>query len=236
MPRILSEFPKRHPARLQVARRLRQARNAERHNQYMTQRGYELYQGEAGGLDHFFQAVNNTSSQTLLEIGTGSGKAAEHLRTKVTHVVTTGLIAYPERSQPDILTSTEMLRGVTDKSIGGILGIYSLPYSPHPKLTARKIDRVLESGGIIKAVFPDKQAVRRLSRSTIRSKQQSYHAFAKELEKLGYDVATTTNPYANDLPTILVAIKPGKNTVSAQKLLMDDYGEFRDIMEDILNS
>jgi hypothetical protein len=227
MPRLLAEFPKRHPVRIQVARRLREARYAERQSHSIAvERDFDRYEEEAGGLVHFLRQVKQSRSQTLLEIGTGKGVAAQKLHTKVPHVITTGLIQY--QREPDVLTSAELLRKIPDGSIGGILAIHSLSYSAHPKLAIRKLDRVLEEGGIIKAVFSEGKAVRRLSKTTIRSKQQSYKHYVQELIKLGYDVAVCTSPFGQSLPNILVAVKPGEHAVSAKELLERDLADYKD--------
>ena len=85
-----------------------------------------------------------------------------------------------------IRTSAEVLHGVEDESISGILSLTSIAYSESPLMVATSMDRVLVPGGAIKAFFNPRNCETDFSR---QYNYKTHDEFSNALRNMGYDVA-----------------------------------------------
>lgn len=84
------------------------------------------------------------------------------------------------------------------------------------------IDRKLNRGGVLKALFVHEEQIAKIERRELRQ-QNSFKAYAQELQELGYDVAIKVNELNEERPVIFVAVKPGNQTPKAADLLEEDF-------------
>lgn len=223
---VLRDLPKNSHERNAVARQLRQAREFDQKDVYTTSRSMRDYESVLDGLEFFLQYVQDLDSNpTVLDLGAGKGRAVMELRrqhgSRFTYLATT--LSYPGKffQSEDIRTiqtSSEMLTGISDDSISGVLACYSLAYSAEPEFAIRRIDQVMKAGGIIKAKFIDEYNSN--DNFTLQSGIKRSQRFERELCSMGYDVAVEERTYRGE---ILVGIKPGGEVEeSASSLLLLD--------------
>lgn len=182
-------------------------------------RTYNVFRGAAEyvrnlcGLQAFFDNV--PEGRPILDVGAGRGYAAEefadvafsHERRFIGTALRFNRSLVNAFGEGNFhITSAEVLRGVEDESIGGILGVYSAPaYSVNHAQVARRFNEVLVPGGIIKV--------------SLFLTSPSRTNFMHELNDLGYDVMAQRV----DKRIIVVAIKPGgEKKISALQLLTKD--------------
>jgi hypothetical protein len=194
-----------------------------------------------GGLEHLFKYARSLNSNVILDIGTGTGKASRAISRMA---IASGFDYHVSalRNTPELLkrfpkdkihiTGAETLRGIQNNSTGVILGLNSLGYSVRPRIVAQRLNEVLVAGGVIKGTFNTIGGFSKYGESEIRDPQ----TMGKYLSEMGYDVSfkdfgfyvvgvENVGPFLSN--AILVAIKPGKDHISAEKMLYDDVGSLR---------
>lgn len=229
MNELISELPKGHFLRNAVARQLKDARSLERKkHHHITNRDGEDYVGVLLGLKHFFNYVKHLETSNLvLDIGAGelwgvrelSGSSfGEGIRFETT-ILRPKTINHLGKDDVIHAVPVETLNGISDESVGGVMGVYSVAYSDAPAFAIRSIDRVLVPGGVIKATFMPKLGpyYKRVGQL------KKYTEFKNELQKLNYDLATYDKYTFIENHSLLLAIKPGgKNQITAKELLKID--------------
>ena len=179
-----------------------------------------------GGLSSYLEYLGKLGNQmNVLDIGSGTNKGITELaRTRLGrsyNFIATNLSRVPgsiDDTKPVkiIHTSAEVLRGIEDKSINGIIAIASIAYSEAPTLVASSFDRVLVPGGAIKASF---KRINRENDFSIDFKYKDHYPFSSVFLEMGYDVSV--DPRVDE--AIMVAIKPGGPPAqSAEDLLKID--------------
>ena len=113
------------------------------------------------------------------------------------------------------ITSTEVLRGIDDETIGCVLALHSITYSVAPSLAIKSIDRVLIPGGVFKGFFTVKTP-------TIQNGSPAID-FINEFKKLGYDIEVV-QLHEDQKHVAISAIKPGglDNKITADELFFID--------------
>ena len=198
---------------------------------------FEMMNGLTATLDY---AGNLSDSNTVLDLGTGTGRGCADLARQFEKLnfIGTGLYRYPEikRFLPGdkfILTSGENLRGIKDKSIAGVIANFSITYSHAQQLIAKRIDEVLVPGGIMKATFyfsPEKQpnliSDERARIALDCTKPKDHEEFKTALLIMGYDLEVKPVFYVDKINVrryVLLAIKPGNpSSVGAKEILAKD--------------
>jgi hypothetical protein len=221
MSEVLRNLPKNSPERIEVANQIRAARDLDRVD-FRTKRGLSYYRVNFQGLDYFFDYASRLESNVILDIGTGKGVALREMQSRYGNrfkfIGTRLSYALDDEIDPLIQvipTSAEILYGIPDESVAGVLAGYSIAYSAKPEYALRRIDQVLIPGGVIKAVFYDVKD-EFASHTNIKSSAE----FENELRSHGYDTSVSTKKKDGEL---LVAIKPGFDlSKSASDLLLDD--------------
>jgi SAM-dependent methyltransferase len=231
--------------RTQIAKQIKDARKNERSvtedslEKYPTDRDYLMYWYSIGGLKYVFEYLKTLPSNIVLDIGTGTGKAASEMsRSRSAQgldVHATSLRNDPElqKNFPDKtklhITSVETLRGIERSSVGTVLAMCSIAYANYPKLAIQKIDEVLVPGGVLKANFSPGSGH---AYGDVIFK--SSDVFVETLHSLGYDVDVSTNNiylkkddhYAKGKALVVLAIKPGNpNAPTAKELRILDQTE-----------
>lgn len=241
MVETLRDLPKGSPERNAVAEQLKRIRIFEREDQFTKNRGIAGYTAYLYGLGGYFDYVRQLGNfPKVLDIGAGTTRAAHELSGskigKGIDFMATVLVR-PQKDNPQlpkekvISTSAEVLKGIPDQSIAGVLACYSIAYSQNPYLAIRRIDQVLVKGGIIKARFAVDSDFTNID-NTIRGLRDGKE-FIEELKNLEYDIAATD---ANqERRGVIVAIKPGGPGVSAKEVLNLDYESYLPQMRQLLN-
>jgi hypothetical protein len=236
----ISKLPKGHSLRNKVAKQLREIRSIEKSlnvpysDYYSTNRNAEDYVRLLSGVRNFFSYVRDLGeSNIVLDIGAGEMTAINQFSRsslgKGLHFEATILTQPKKESNLKMVKShqvpVETLRGISDRSVGGIIGVLSIAYSSRPILAITSIDRVLVPGGIIKAAFRNMDTSGKRGYAGIRKSSD----FKDGFQELGYDVAVDKwNGQNGRYESVLLAIKPGgKASVKAEKLLQAD-GESAD--------
>jgi hypothetical protein len=202
--------------------------------------GHEYFEMMNGLTATLGYAENLPDSNTILDLGTGTGRGCVDLAKQFENLnfIGTGLRRYPEteRFLPGnkfTLTSGENLRGIKDKSIAGVIANFSITYSHAQQLVAERVDEILVPGGIVKATFvfsPEKQPnliLNKRARITLdRTKPKDYKEFEKALLTMGYDVEVKPVLYPDKINVrryILLAIKPeNPSSFNAKEILAKD--------------
>lgn len=219
-------LPKGDPRRNAIATQLKEVRVIERAGLYKTERTGGEYIGDLLGVQYLFNYVRTLgTSNTILDVGSGTtngiydlaissfGEGLQFEATVINRI--SFLVSLNLGNDRTHTTSVEVLNGIPDTSMGGVLGVSSVGYSDEPSLAVGSINRVLVPGGAFKGTF---------LKSNISGDQnmyglKTYAAFKEAFEALGYDV-DTENSIKED---ILLAIKPGGTTeVTANELLQKD--------------
>lgn len=216
------------PERNAVASQLRLMRAVDRgRNLYKADRSASEYVSAFAGLRAFSEYVSLLgSSKLVVDIGAGTTRGisefsesqyAQGLSLQAT------VLSYSDEVEANLgrenthVTSAEMLRGIADNSVAGILALNSIAYSEDPRRTIERIDQVLVPGGVIKATF-DVLEDNGQSLNTLLSEKYGYKTealFVRKLELLGYDIYVDSG--------MVVAIKPGGTLeISAMRLFSVD--------------
>lgn len=172
-----------------------------------------------GGITSFLNYAEGLGNQqTILDIGSGSFrgitqisriKAAENLNFVGTTLSRTEDIEKDTGSVKVRITSAEILRGIENESINGILAVSSIAYSKAPSLVASNIDRVLVPGGVLKSAFRPTSGENEFS---IRYDYKTHHRFSEAFERMGYDVAVKKDKDGKKADeAVIIAVKPGGN-------------------------
>ena len=194
---------------------------------YHKERGYSAYKEMLFGFSEFFNYVieHPTLPKRVLEVGVGEAYAFQDMRKeykgKLELIGTALRTPQKEDFRENVhLTSAEALTGFAPESLGGVYGVYSLPYG-QPELVTQRLHEVLAPGGIIKALFPNWK--RKDSESVFHTSEP----FVEIWKKLNYDIAILST--SGDFPeNIVVAIKPGRKIgLSALDLLKKDYENYK---------
>lgn len=235
-----------HELRSEAAKAIRNARNADRNPKadeeygYFTDRDLPTAIQVLGGLEYCLDYIrSNPVSKTLLEIGAGKTKMlsqlsrvpyfGRNLNYEATVLDLPGKLPQDSLPREKIhITSAEVLRGIQDNSIGGIIEVFALMHSGAPELCAESINRVLVNGGVIKGVSP-------------LSAQDSLNRLVNSFGKLGYESysqpvyisldpsfpETATVPNAN----IFIAKKPQSQATpagySCKQLFQNDFSSWQ---------
>ena len=221
---MIDASDKKSPERSATARQIIDMRQKERSDGddgVETLRDAEQLIIALGGVEHMFNQVRTLPSNVILDIGGGTtigineiaesslGHGLDFHATVLTHKDEIQRHLGRARTHH---TPVETLRKIPSNSVGGIIGTYSIGYSPAPELAVLSIDRVLVPGGVLKATFnlPDiPPSPHGLNTAA---------AFIRELEKKGY----ATAPINRAQSAVLLAVKPGSSSVSAKTLLEQD--------------
>lgn len=217
-----------------IADQLRRVLAVEKTAGYNTERGATDYISALRGVRHTFGNVLNLDTRTILDIGTGSGKAVFQLARKEAFryfdFKATGLTVPPKIDEyigadNFTLTAAEVLRGIPDNSVGAAISVFSVTYSAAPARVADSIDRVLVEGGVFKAALrPSRKRFRQgqIKGMTILKDMDAVNGRTyKELfDEKGYDTYLGCSKDRD----ILVAIKPGTSKKnSAAGLYMNEF-------------
>lgn len=124
------------------------------------------YIDDLQGLKHLFQFARTNKDQlginTVLDIGGGTtrgifqasissyGKHLNFTATVLRYIPEIEKYLGKDRTR---VTSAETLRGISDKSCAIVLSDFGLGYSQDPGASIKSVDRVLVSGGVLKANF-----------------------------------------------------------------------------------
>ncbi len=223
-------------ARNLAARQIKNIRRFERSSvRYVTDRNIEEYSNLLDGLQHsLLYAKNLPNSNIILDIGAGNTRGIFEIATSLLgegiSCEATVLVKHKESSrflglfgkEKIHITSAEVLRGIENDSIAGVLALYSIAYSAAPELVIRRIDEVLVKGGFIKALFRDPDSVKNDSAFVRKTDFKTHHPFSSLLKKFGYDVALLRSKDG------FLAIKPGgKFDITAERLRLFDSGEVK---------
>lgn len=232
--------------RMQSAGQIRHARNQEKNQAqsedfYKTHRTGQEYLVRMGGLEHLFEYVRSLKSRRVLDIGTGSGNALRMVsKMRIARALSfeaTALNLSPElkrnlRKDQIHLTGVETLRGCKNYDFGAVLALNSVAYASYPRMAIKRINEVLVPGGVFKATFGDLGGIDNYGGQIMKGPDR----FIEELAKAKYDLALTTHNFIGETKaegepetqiaplgnTILLAIKPGGQSVSARELLKQD--------------
>lgn len=214
--------------RQNLAIQLLDARQKERTKIYTTDRSGDEYSRCLGGLKYFFEHVQTLSSHSVLDIGAGTTRAIHQISQKSEasgiefYAAGLSTVSLREGYLPKYrvhLTPAESLRGFEDKSMGGIIAVYSLCYSTTPRLAAERIDDLLVPGGVIKAVFPNTVG----ENHPFYPRLQTDDGLMEALNQLGYD---TADSWTHSSSRALIAVKPADFSLpTASDLLKKDLEE-----------
>ncbi|HWY78971.1 MAG TPA: methyltransferase domain-containing protein [Candidatus Sulfotelmatobacter sp.] len=193
----------------------------EKNGRFNVERNLKDYMRSFPSLVSFLEYVRyQTESNKILDIGAGKAVGINELAGdplgEGLDFTATGLVApYNSTDEPNkvpyLTTSGEFLAGVTDESIGGVLSLHSITYTPSRQKTVNALDRVLVPGGIVMTKVIE----------TITSGHKGLFItkadeFEPHFKGKGYDTASQIGSFS----AILVARKPGgRATISAQQLL-----------------
>jgi hypothetical protein len=187
------------------------------------------YVHAARGLGYFLNRINTSNvPSVVLDIGTGTGNALAQLAQEpncdgisfIGTTLTESTVSKASQTVPIFVTPAEELRGILDKSVGGIISIAGIGFSDHPHLVAENMDRVLADGGLIKATFRKKGSYGwRWNHRYNQWGYNSHDGFSQALYEKGYDVAILETPDDD----VMLATKPdGQTKVDAWTLLAID--------------
>lgn len=220
--------------RQEVALQLMSTRQLERQQGYSIDRRGELYLAKLEGLECFFHYLKQfKKSNIVYDIGAGLTRGISEISrmdmAEGLNFLATGLDR-PKEVQSWLgnsryrITSAEILRGIADQSVAGIIALHSIVYSKAPTMVINRINQVLIPGGAIKATFRGSDSD--ISKDFCQQSNFQYpDEFVQALKLLGYDTALS---YCLEC-SILLAIKPGENiTISAQKILDYDKQSYSD--------
>lgn len=204
---------------------------------YQVNRSPAWYERSLCGVNSLFEYLKTIkTSNKVLDIGSGltigihglsERKVAEGL-----DFIGTGLVRRDEIQnflghERFMVTAAELLNGIQNQSIAGVLGVYSLAYS-FPELAVARLDQILVPGGVIKANFRGKTPTGEPVPHDFYDKTdfKTHDPFSEILISLGYDLATTID--LDDVSEVMLAVKPGSNQqVSARELLFNDKNNYR---------
>lgn len=203
--------------RTMVARQLLKIRAHERERDASYVDGWDRdlleYIKWLGGISIFLRYAEQLDGQRLvLDIGSGTNKGiTEIARSKLgrnLNFVGTNLSRVPEslgNTDPvrTVRTSAEVLRGIEDESVNGIIALASIAYSDSPSMVASSLNRVLAPGGVIKSFF---RPIGREDEFSDEYNYKTHYRFSAAFLALGYDVAVRVG-IDEDL---MVAVKPGE--------------------------
>jgi hypothetical protein len=226
-------------ARGEAAGYVRRARFLEASsNEFVTPSTMTRYVQKAKGLGHFFDAVRQTSSSSVMDIGGGTlngiGEIAASDMAKGLTVRATTLrwkFKRPHSLEKVYRTSAEYMRGIDPNSLGGVLALQSLAFAEQT-LTACQLERVCVEGAVLKAT--GKKHTPYSDRWENQYKEWGYQTLDELAtvlrEKFGWDIAIHEGEVGDDSQdTILVAVKPGgQHGLTAQEILERDLEEFKD--------
>ena len=239
------------PERRAVARQLLAMRRLERLGECVDDRGGGDYIHCFKGLRRFLDYTRAVpGSNLVLDIGAGITRGVNDLskseKGRNLKFMATGLVS-KIRGQGDNrykrvdnslgsanlrLTSGEILRGIADNSVAGVMALFSIAYSACPEMVIDRINQVLVPGGVIKAVVGSQNL--KISRDDYydRTGLQTADRFVAQLDSLGYEIALSDDSNHS----IILAIKPGWFRPHAQRLMDADLsiGRFRRVATDAL--
>ena len=156
-----------------------------------------------------FNYVRRLPSSTVLDIGAGTtkgisdiakSKMGEGLTFKGTVLTNKSEVAENLGKENVYHTPVELLRGVSDSSIGAVIAVLSAAYSDEPELAVSAIDRVLVPGGAFKGVFGVDIGVE------AHFLPKSLASFEQFFQQLHYDIAKYNSTEGLG---VLLAVKPG---------------------------
>lgn len=217
--------------RTAVAKQVKLARNLERSGGYNYFRSDLDYKRNLEGVFCLFNYLKCLKgSATVLDIGAGRAEGVDSLAQTYGIGLTfqaTGLIkrknVNPNMSRDYRITSAEVLRGIPDNSIAGVMSVYSVTYSHAPDMVMKRINDILIPGGVFKGCFfrPDDKKTEYADLYR-RTHFNTADPFKTALIRLGFketDIAVVDNGRCE----LLLAIKPGGPVgISAQQLLEVD--------------
>jgi len=233
--------------RKEIANQIKESRRAEKENSAETYKFHRTGKEELyimGGMRHLFDYIRTLPSHKILDVGTGTGNAT-HMVSQMPIAANldfevTALHMAPELTNNFLkdkihITGVETLRGIKDRSLAAVIGLNSLAYSINPWLAAQRLDKVLISGGIVKATFCALGRSEYYNGLTFQDPEDFIMAFTD----LDYDIFFTGNEYYESVGrgsmikgpyagSILLAIKPGNpDAPKAEELLNSDLQEIR---------
>ncbi len=186
----------------------------ERAGNAIVHRDLTSYLSKLGGLAHFLDYVESTHP-SVVDIGAGHAVAVNQLADSANgnlKYLATGMVRPSDYSSPKVPyleAGAEVLLGIDDESIGGVLAVHSIIFSAAPDMVVDAIDRVLVDGGAIKTNL--------VINKNGEYVPQTQDALQSELAAKDYDVALAPSG------KILLALKPGGHSaIGAHALLQAD--------------
>jgi len=180
----------------------------------IVRRDLNSYLSKLGGLAHFLDYVESRCP-VAVDIGAGHAVAVNQMAEDTDRnlkYLATGMVRpvdYNSARVPYLETGAEVLQGIDDDSVGGVLAVHSIIFSAAPDMVVDAIDRVLVDGGVVKTNLVINQGGDYVPRSQ--------GVLQSELVAKDYDVAL------DESGKVLLALKPGGyRVIGARALLRAD--------------
>ncbi len=171
----------------------------------------QMLYGIKSVLDYVRTHQSQLGTNTILDVGAGNthgisqiarSSLGEHLNFEATvlepHKEIAGYLGFAKTH----IAPVETLEPIPTSSVAAIISVNGMAYSRSPEQAIASVDRVLVSGGILKATF-------RGSEKYQAPGLQTHDSFSSELMKRRYDIAIQRNTEKGDVD-ILLAVKQGK--------------------------
>ena len=214
-----------HDLRPRVARQIMDSRRLERFfmNKVWDRSGEE-YLKVFSGLKHLLDYARTFENPTVLDIGAGTTRGiaeiAQSEEGEGIQFLATVLKKDEETrkhlgNRQTIMTPAETLKGVSDNSTVLILALNSILYSEAPEMVVQSIDRVLKTGGVLKATYQTDEG-----KSIGPLKLHAFKEFRPFFKKRGYEIASISKSGTD----VVLLVKPGGKR-SVTELLQADLKE-----------
>lgn len=233
----ISDLKKGCELRNAVALQIAYARFLDRNEKHQPNRNMNRYIREFLGLEKFFDYVKTLPEKKILDIGAGTTQAISQISQNgigrgldFWATVLSNSSRDPKLNLPRIeeglglaktrFTSVESLRGFEDEFIGGIISCYGLGYCVDPVLALGRIDNILISGGILKAVFANTDELKPYGNKDSREFEEACRLF-------GWDCHVFLGCRKAE---ILTAVKPNKDNrleISARDIFEADFDSYK---------
>lgn len=201
-----------------IAKQIMDSRRLERGiGGYMeTNRNGNDYRKYFLGLARLLDYVRTFEDPAVLDIGAGTTKGISEIANSeegmgiqffATVLRKTPQIKQYLGNERTLIAPAETLEGVNDDAVAAVLALQSITYSVAPEMVIDSIDRILKSGGVLKAIFP-----------LYSDRRYPFNVFEPFLRQKGYDICS--DQFWSKI-NMIVAIKPGGN-IGAEELMDKD--------------